>query len=87
MLATFHQIPHLTIPRGAIAYGNYSLKLKAETYRKLSHELVGEEEITTWFEIQPSPLVAVIKGGASRSHGTINVLLFAELIMVFICQK
>ncbi|NP_999801.1 receptor for egg jelly 3 precursor [Strongylocentrotus purpuratus] len=61
--------PQVTIPSGTLPYGIYSLNLKADTHLRTSDEVIGEVKIITWLEIQPSPLVAFIKGGASRSHG------------------
>ncbi|NP_999802.1 receptor for egg jelly 2 protein precursor [Strongylocentrotus purpuratus] len=72
VVTAFEKITHtsqVTIPSGTVPCGVYSLNVKAQTHLKSSGEVTGEEQIFTRLEIQPSPLVAVIKGGASRSHG------------------
>ncbi|XP_041454654.1 polycystic kidney disease protein 1-like 2 [Lytechinus variegatus] len=68
-------IPQVTIPQGTLPYGIHSLNLKVEMNHRTSGEVTGEEQIITWLEILPSPLVAVIKGGASRSHGISSSLI------------
>ncbi|XP_041457568.1 sperm receptor for egg jelly-like [Lytechinus variegatus] len=68
-------IPQVTIPQGTLPYGIHSLNLKVEMNHRTSGEVTGEEQIITWLEILPSPLVAVIKGGASRSHGVSSSLI------------
>ncbi|XP_063951182.1 sperm receptor for egg jelly-like isoform X5 [Lytechinus pictus] len=78
IVTVFERITHthqVTIPGGILPYGTHSLNLKAETRKKASEEIIVEEHIATQLEIQPSSLVAVINGGASRSHGVCSSLI------------
>ena len=69
----------MTIPSHTLAYGNYAMQLQLRTVTKGSGDLVGYGHVTTWLEVLPSPLLAHIKGGFSRSHSKCSEIIIPML--------
>ncbi|XP_071487966.1 polycystin-1-like protein 2 [Diadema antillarum] len=71
VVAAFELVTHssqVIIPSHTLDISSHDLKLQVLSVDKRSGEVVGDRRTTSWLRIEPCDLVAVIKGGVSRSH-------------------
>ncbi|XP_072169256.1 polycystin-1-like protein 2 [Diadema setosum] len=78
VVAAFELVTHssqVIIPSHTLDIGSHDLKLQVLSVHRQSGEVVGDRKTRGWLRIEPCDLVAVIKGGVSRSHSVTSDLV------------